>query len=144
MRSRVLVLFVVVLAGLPVVGCGDDDDTTTTSTSCELAGKGLELLAEHVHDGEPVATILAATAVPFACNYLVKTLVEEPYEPVSVKIDLPRHESTYFAGTGEELIAPAPAPEPSPEIDLERLIACVQSYSIQVLVDDCYDEVIEP
>jgi hypothetical protein len=144
--------------GLVAAGCGDDGDdgtseeeiTFTHETSsdipCELASKGLELLAEHVHEGESVATILAATVVPVGCSYLVKTLVQQPYETVSVEVDLPTNETTYFNGSGEELIEPtAPPPaEPDPEIDIGRLIDCVQSYSIQFLVDECYDGNIEP
>ncbi len=158
MRSKILVLLLIGATGLAAAGgCGDDGDDdggtseeitftheTNSDAPCELASKGLEVLAEHVHEGESVATILAATAVPLACKYLVTTLVEQPYETVSLEVDLPTNETTYFSGTGEELIAPAAPAESAPEIDIERLIDCVQTYSIQFLVDECYDGYIEP
>ena len=139
MFRRVLALLLVVVAALFAAGCDDDDGggggptASQTEEICKLAASGLELLAQNVRQGDEVAALIKIVG-PGVCGELAKSLVEDPFEPVAVEVELPDGENTYFSGTGEELIAPAPEPEPAPSIDIDRLLACVQSYSIEFLV----------
>jgi hypothetical protein len=130
-------------------GCGGDDDTggegsesnssSQVESSCELGGKGLELLAEHVHEGEPAEAVIASTILPLACNYIIRSVIDDPFKTVSVEVALPEGGIDYFSGTGEELISPAPPAEPTAGIDFGRLIECVKTYSIKLLVDACVE-----
>lgn len=150
MKLRMIVIFTVAVIGL-ATGCdGDHDGSTETSTTgqankpfCELASTALELVAARLHEGEEAATIIKVLG-PSACNYVIETLAEEPYEPVSIEVHLPEGEVTYFDGDADELIAPAPESEPTPGVDIQRIIDCVQSYSIEFLVDECTAGSIEP
>lgn len=146
---KVLVLFIAVVAIGSAVGCGGDSDGDgeaagdSTSEICELTANSLELLANEVHEGESVAAAIKLIG-PGACVYLAKSVFNDPFNSVTADIELSSGESIHFNGRAEELVAPVQETEPSPEIDVERLIACVKSYSVQVLVDACADEYIEP
>jgi hypothetical protein len=154
---KVLIYFIAMVAIGVAVGCdgdsnnggetgGDGGITITddhTPEICELTANGLEWLADEVHGGESVAAAIQFLGAG-ACVYLAKAAFNDPFKDVTAKIELPSEESIYFEGTAEELVTPAQEPEPSRDIDIERLIACVKSYSVQFLFDKCADEYIEP
>lgn len=146
---KVLVYFLAVVAIGAAAGCGGDSNSggassgDKTSDVCEITANGLELLASEVHEGDSVAAAIKFLG-PGACVYLAKTVFNDPFNTVDAEIELPSGEAIHFEGPAEELVAPTQEPEPSSGIDVERLIACVKSYSVQFLVDECADGYIEP
>ena len=112
--------------------------------SCTLSVATVGAIAIAANQGESANAVIKSEAFQPICASLVKTVINEPEEQVEAEIKGPSGEAVDFEGTGEDLVSPAPPPPTSTVPNFQRILDCVRSYELEVLVDLCVDEAIEP
>lgn len=117
---------------------------TDSDDSCTLSVAAVGAIALAANHGKSANAVIESAAFAPICSSLVKTVINEPEEQVEAEIEGPSGESVDFEGTGEELLSPAPSSPPSTVPNFQRILDCVRSYELEVLVDLCVDEAIEP
>ena len=142
-------LVAVVAASLLAAGCGGssaESGNGEVALGCTLTTHAAEVIASALHK-ESVAELLHSAGVGLdkGCELLVETLRERPSETVSFTLAT-SSETLPESMSGYEFTAPAVQPTSTPgiDIDIDRIIACVQSYDVEFLVDLCTDHTIEP
>jgi hypothetical protein len=115
-----------------------------SADSCTLSVWTVSFIAAAANHGESANAVIKSRAFKPICTSLVKTVINEPGQQIEAEIKGLNGESVDFEGTGAELVSPAPPPPPSTVPNFQRILDCVRSYDLEVLVDLCVDEAIEP
>ena len=115
-----------------------------SADSCTLSVVTVSAIAAAANHGESANAVIKNKAFKPICTSLVKTVINEPGEQIEAEIKGPSGEAVDFEGTGEDLVSPAPPPPTSTVPNFQRILDCVLSYDLEVLVDLCVDESIEP
>ncbi|MGH3774522.1 MAG: hypothetical protein ACRDRR_02105 [Pseudonocardiaceae bacterium] len=134
-----LIVIVVVFALFMVA-----NENSLPEQTCTLNAAGVGLVASGLSKGKPAQAIIATAggvfAVDEACKFAIRSLAEEPQEPVRLRLQT-TSDSIDREITASQLTAP---PRPLPQGPLDRFVKCYQSYNLQFLREMCYDGSINP